>query len=48
MEKQNHLDELPIASLTEKQLALLQSVENTINQDDAEDVYLIALKKQRS
>jgi len=45
MEKRNHLDELPIASLTEEQLAQLKQAEEALNQAGS-DVYLIAFQKE--
>ncbi|WP_164984899.1 hypothetical protein [Ammoniphilus sp. CFH 90114] len=46
MEKYNHLDEVPIASLTHEQLQILQNAENHLNEQD-QDVYLIAFKKKQ-
>jgi hypothetical protein len=44
MEKKNHLDDLPIASLTDEQLRQLKQAEEQLNQS-GEGVYLIALQK---
>jgi len=44
MEKQNHLDELPIAELNEEQLQQLKEAEAQLNQG-GDDVYLIAFQK---
>ncbi|MGQ7278818.1 hypothetical protein ACT91Q_12675 [Brevibacillus thermoruber] len=43
--KQNRLDELPIARLTEAQLQQLKQAEQQINQQGS-GVYLIAFEKQ--
>ena len=43
--KQNRLDELPIARLTEAQLQQLKLAEQQINQQGS-GVYLIAFEKQ--
>ncbi len=43
--KQNHLDELPIASLTDEQLQHLKQAEEQLNQE-GRSVYLIAFEKQ--
>lgn len=44
MSKRNHLDELPIAHLSEEQLKQLQQAEAQINENGS-DVYLIAFEK---
>ncbi len=46
MEKRNHLDELPIANLNDKQLEVLRNVEQRLNQE-GNPVYLIAFEKQQ-
>ncbi|MEJ8543964.1 hypothetical protein [Brevibacillus borstelensis] len=43
--KQNNLDELPIAQLSEQQLQHLRAAEEEITKEGA-DVYLIAFEKQ--
>ncbi|WP_167577999.1 hypothetical protein [Ammoniphilus sp. YIM 78166] len=45
MDKFNHLDEVPLADLTEQQLQILQEAESNLN-EEAEDVYLIAFRKK--
>ncbi|MGE5704972.1 MAG: hypothetical protein ACM32O_20785 [Clostridia bacterium] len=45
MEKQNNLDQYPIASLSEEQLSRLKHAEEAINQS-GDDVYLIAFRKK--
>jgi penicillin-binding protein-related factor A (putative recombinase) len=43
--KQNHLDELPIAKLTDEQLRHLKATEEQLNRE-GRGVYLIAFEKQ--
>jgi penicillin-binding protein-related factor A (putative recombinase) len=43
--KQNHLDELPIASLTDEQLQHLKAAEEQLSREGS-GVYLIAFEKQ--
>jgi len=43
--KHNHLDELPIASLSEEQLQQLKQAEAELNRE-GKNVYLIAFEKQ--
>lgn len=46
MESTNKLSQLPIASLSEEQLAKLRQAEEAINQT-GDDVYLIAFQKDK-
>jgi hypothetical protein len=43
--KQNHLDELPLAKLTDEQLQQLKATEEQLNRE-GRGVYLIAFEKQ--
>ncbi|USG67175.1 hypothetical protein NDK47_07770 [Brevibacillus ruminantium] len=43
--KWNHLDELPIANLTEQQLQQLREAEKEMTKDGT-DIYLIAFEKR--
>jgi hypothetical protein len=42
----NQVIEIPIAQLSEQQLEILKTAEQTINNDLGEDVYLIAYHKE--
>ncbi len=46
MDKLNHLDELPIASLSSEQLTELKLTEERMNQEGSQ-VYLIAFEKEK-
>lgn len=45
MEKENKLDQIPLANLAEEELQMLKDLEGKINNQRADRVYLMALRR---